>query len=175
MNHVILENICIISLQMSGGLSFLKKKLNVCLQYHFYPTVPQWSATLYPAATTWNFYCVYIVLLPFSDVIQEWVVFKNLILNTLFCLVLWRKKNMYTINIAFLCEHHRVTESLSYEKTFQVKFDEYDGAIGFVNVRNVHWKFVVSVSYPCKSMCLWFIYLKVIILSVKMNKWMNKV
>lgn len=87
-----------------------------------------------------EFYCVYIVLLPFSDVIRERVV-------------------LHTINIAFLCGHHRVIESLSYEKTFQVKFDEHDGAIGFVNVRNVHWKYVVSVSYPCKSMCLWFIYL----------------
>lgn len=52
---------------------------------------------------------------------------------------------MYTTYIAFICEHDRIIESLSIKKTFQVKFDDYDGAIGFVNVSNVYWKFVVSI------------------------------
>lgn len=35
--------------------------------------------------------------------------------------------------------------TLFFNAFFQVTFDDYDGGIGFVNVRNVHWKFVVSI------------------------------
>ncbi|KAI4826122.1 hypothetical protein KUCAC02_021769 [Chaenocephalus aceratus] len=39
---------------------------------------------------------------------------------------------------------HGTREQRTRQELQKVTFDLYDGAIGFVNIRNVHWKFVVS-------------------------------
>ncbi|KAF3847491.1 hypothetical protein F7725_020519, partial [Dissostichus mawsoni] len=40
---------------------------------------------------------------------------------------------------------HGTREQMARQELKKVTFDLYDGAIGFVNIRNVHWKFVVSI------------------------------
>ncbi|KAK5902863.1 hypothetical protein CesoFtcFv8_008079 [Champsocephalus esox] len=37
---------------------------------------------------------------------------------------------------------HGTREQRTRQELQKVIFDRYDGAIGFVNIRNVHWKFV---------------------------------
>ncbi|XP_034566483.1 uncharacterized protein LOC117831745 [Notolabrus celidotus] len=46
--------------------------------------------------------------------------------------------NHYTIGVIL----HGTREQMARQGLKKVTFDDYDGAIGFVNIRNVHWKFV---------------------------------
>ncbi len=59
--------------------------------------------------------------------------------------------NMFNQSLHCICTLFKVNFSVSLflffhcHTLYQVTFDDYDGAIGFVNVGNVHWKFVVSI------------------------------
>ncbi|XP_049923585.1 uncharacterized protein LOC126404428 [Epinephelus moara] len=46
--------------------------------------------------------------------------------------------NHYTVGAIV----HGTREQMARQGLKKVTFDDYDGAIGFVNIRNVHWKFV---------------------------------
>ncbi|KAM4566987.1 uncharacterized protein PAE49_010443 [Odontesthes bonariensis] len=46
--------------------------------------------------------------------------------------------NHYTVGVIL----HGTREQMARQGLKKVTFDDYDGAIGFVNIQNVHWKFV---------------------------------